>query len=492
MVMLACRCLLRLRLFNFILFHDHGSITILLLLLSLCCVDYANGATGPGPPHPHIIFVTLRDMGWDDVSFHGNPQIPTPNIDRIANHGVILQQYYTTPNCRESVTAFRTGKHPTHYRKPRVGEAMRVTYDLWNYLDIQSYVIREVGTIDCEDTKIPFYPWDVVQKSEYILREQNQMYPLFLQINFPQLHADYIEQIPEEYQKRASHIQFEARKIYAGMVMQLDRAIGHLIRILYDTGTLQHAILFFTTLTGGTKGNNLYTWPSTYPFRGSNGTLWEGGSRALGYVYSNTIKRRGRASYGLIHINDWLPTIFRLSGGNPDHVVDGDGMDVWDTISNEDFSPRLEILYGIYGKNAAVRVGDFKLITGEMFAQPASRPFVKGEIESLMKPVTVWDSELECPEYPDAIGCWPDNAPCLFNVRYDPCEKNNLAFYMPQTVEALSYTLDKYNRSAVFRTKRLDKQKIAKEGEEMEAYFKTLEKLRHSKRSLDRDKLHIK
>ena len=80
--------------------------------------------------------------------------------------------------------------------------------------------------------------------------------------------------------------------------MQLDRAIGHLIRILYDTGTLQHAIMFFTTLTGGTKGNNLYTWPSTYPFRGSNGTLWEGGSRALGYVYSNTIKRRGKEIEG--------------------------------------------------------------------------------------------------------------------------------------------------------------------------------------------------
>ena len=56
-------------------------------------------------------------QGWDDVSFHGNPEIPTPNIDRIANHGVILQQYYTTPYCEESLSAFRTGKHPIHYSK---------------------------------------------------------------------------------------------------------------------------------------------------------------------------------------------------------------------------------------------------------------------------------------------------------------------------------------------------------------------------------------
>lgn len=455
--------------------YQHGTIPIFLLLLILCFIDCNGGESGPGPPHPHIIFVVIRDMGWDDVSFHGNPQIPTPNIDRIANHGVILQQYYTTPNCRESVNAFRTGRHPTHWRKPKPGEAPLITYDIWNYLDIQGYVIREVGTIDCGDTRIPFYPWDVVQKSEYILREQTHQYPLFLQINFPQLHADYEEQIPEEYRKRASHIQFEARRIYAGLVMQLDRAIGHLIRMLYDTGTLQHSVLVFTTLTGGTKGNNLYTWPSTYPFRGSNGTLWEGGSRALGFVYSNRIKKRGRATFGLMHINDWLPTIFRLAGGNPDHVVDGDGMDVWDSISNEEFSPRMEVLYGIYGKNAAVRVGDFKLIVGEPYAQPATRPFIQGEIESLMKPVTVWNSELECPEYPSAIGCWPDNAPCLFNVRYDPCEKNNLATYMPQTVNALAYSLNKYNVSAVFREKRHIKKILTKE------YFRTLRKLRRSK-----------
>ena len=76
--------------------------------------------------------------------------------------------------------------------------------------------------------------------------------------------------------------------------MQLDRAVGHLIRILYDTGILHNAILFFTTITGGTKGNNFYTWPSTYPFRGSNGTVWEGGARGVGFVYSNRIQRRGR------------------------------------------------------------------------------------------------------------------------------------------------------------------------------------------------------
>ena len=77
------------------------------------------------------------------------------------------------------------------------------------------------------------------------------------------------------------------------MVMELDRAIGHLIRILYDTKILHDAIVFFTTLTGATQSSNLYTYPSNYPLKGGNGTLWEGGSRALGFVYSNRITKKG-------------------------------------------------------------------------------------------------------------------------------------------------------------------------------------------------------
>ena len=62
-------------------------------------------------------FLHFFQQGWDDVSFHGNPEIPTPNIDRIANHGVILQEYYTTPKCEDSVAALKTGKYPIHYSK---------------------------------------------------------------------------------------------------------------------------------------------------------------------------------------------------------------------------------------------------------------------------------------------------------------------------------------------------------------------------------------
>lgn len=152
------------------------------------------------------------------------------------------------------------------------------------------------------------------------------------------------------------------------------------------------------------------------------------------------------------------------------------------------FAFRMEILYGIYDNKAAVRVGDFKLITGETYTPPAQRPLARGEMDTLMKPVTVWDSEIECANYPDAIGCWPDISPCLFNVRFDPCEKNNVAYFMPQTVEALAYSMNKYNESAVYRSKR-DIPETGNDKRVTRAQKRTIRKLQRSIKTLDRNKI---
>ena len=62
---------------------------------------------------PHILFVLVDDLGWSDVGFHGS-EIHTPNIDRLASEGVILDNYYVQPICSPTRSALMSGRYPIH------------------------------------------------------------------------------------------------------------------------------------------------------------------------------------------------------------------------------------------------------------------------------------------------------------------------------------------------------------------------------------------
>lgn len=67
-------------------------------------------ATAAKPPH--IVFIVADDLGFNDISLHGSPQIPTPNIDALAlDGGVDLLNYHAQPVCSPSRSEFMSGRH---------------------------------------------------------------------------------------------------------------------------------------------------------------------------------------------------------------------------------------------------------------------------------------------------------------------------------------------------------------------------------------------
>ena len=65
---------------------------------------------------PNIILLLADDLGSGELGFQGNPQIPTPHIDSIANNGIkFTQAYVTAPNCSPSRAGLLTGRIPTRF-----------------------------------------------------------------------------------------------------------------------------------------------------------------------------------------------------------------------------------------------------------------------------------------------------------------------------------------------------------------------------------------
>ena len=67
---------------------------------------------------PNVIIFILDDVGWMDVGFNGGGVAvgnPTPDIDAVANQGLILTSAYSQPSSSPTRATILTGQYSVHH-----------------------------------------------------------------------------------------------------------------------------------------------------------------------------------------------------------------------------------------------------------------------------------------------------------------------------------------------------------------------------------------
>ena len=82
--------------------------------ISPCMAEQATA--DPDERRPNIVLLFADDLGYGELGCQGNPQIPTPHIDSIANAGVrFTDGYVTAPYCSASRAGLMTGRYQTRF-----------------------------------------------------------------------------------------------------------------------------------------------------------------------------------------------------------------------------------------------------------------------------------------------------------------------------------------------------------------------------------------
>ncbi|WP_372721357.1 sulfatase [Novipirellula sp.] len=103
---------------------------ITLRLIPLCLMIATATAAYSKPPN--IVLIMADDLGWKDLQCYGNEKLDTPNLDRLAEQGLLFTDAYSAaPVCTPTRAALMTGEsparlnitnhaggHPPNFQKP--------------------------------------------------------------------------------------------------------------------------------------------------------------------------------------------------------------------------------------------------------------------------------------------------------------------------------------------------------------------------------------
>ena len=380
---------------------------------------------------PNILVFLSDDMGWGQPGFNGGTEVATPHMDRIADEGVKLTQFYVLPVCTPTRGSLLTGRYdwkngtetrvglrsshgmPTDERTiaEALGDAGYATWVVGKWHlgqwqqehlplqrgfdhhyghysgEINSFTLHRGrnhrGILDWHRNGRPvvetgYSTFLLADEAVALIERHDGGSPFFLYLPFNAVHNP--NDAPQEYIDLYSDSSDPEQR---GQLKAMDDAIGQVLNALDAKGVLDDTLIMFLNDNGGTESAG---WNA--PYRGKKSDYYEGALRVPAVIRWPGEITAGSESDALLHVVDLFPTFAGLAGADTTSGLPLDGLDAWEAIAEGAASPRTEVVYSL----DVIRVGDWKLIE----------------------------------EGIDYYG-WTTDAPELYDIAEDPYETTNLA-----------------------------------------------------------------
>ena len=349
-----------------------------LLLCSLVVSLLAlGGGVASAAGKPNILVIWGDDIGITNISHYSRGMMgyPTPNINRIAEEGMLFTDYYGEQSCTAGRSAFITGQSPLRTGLTKVGSPgadlglQPEDPTLAELLRPLGYTSGQFGKNHLGD-KDEFLPtnhgFDEFFGNLYHLNAEEgpedpdyPKDPRFHKMFGPRgvirstadgkiedsgpLTVKRMETVDEEFlaaalkfidgahkKKKPFFVWFNSTRMhyhtyvkdeqlgrsgqgfYNDAMMEHDDHVGLLLDKLDALGIADDTIVFYST----DNGPHYSMWPdgAISPFRGEKNTNWEGGYRVPALVRWPGRIEAGRVSNDIMSHLDWVPTLMAAAG----------------------------------------------------------------------------------------------------------------------------------------------------------------------------------
>ena len=349
---------------------------------------------------PNLVLIMVDDLGPEWISAYGGEGIETPNIDKLAEGGLVFHNAYSMPQCTPTRVTLLTGQYPfrhgwtNHWDVPRWGAGCHFdpahNLSFARLLRNAGYATAIAGKWQINDFRVQpdalalhgFDEWSVWTGGEggnpvsnerywdpyvYTSEADSQTY----EGGFgPDLFSDFLIDFVGRNRSRpmliyypmalthgplvtTPHEPFAESRLekHKAMVRYTDFLVGRLVKALDDAGVRDNTILFFTTDNATARG--IRGRLNGRMIQGGQGRLTENGPRQPFIVNGPGHVPAGAETHELTDFSDIFPTFCELAGVEVPSDLEVDGKSIAGLLLGRETSgPREWIL--AMGAGAAV------------------------------------------------------------------------------------------------------------------------------------------